>query len=341
MPHETEKADEKKLHWADTKEVVSSNKPLKFLLLLFKIFPRFVVHIFAFPVGFFYYLFSARARRECRLYQKQLKSFTGGKVPGKIRPAAQIISFSLCVLEKMEGWLGKVQYKNLISGERDLQPLIDQLEQGKGAVLVGSHLGNMELLRSLSSFNRTGVNREISVTTIMESKATEQFNKTIEEINPGAAMNVVDPSDITPDTMIFLQEQIENGGLVVFAADRTSARSRLRTIRKSFLGKEADFPYGVFLLCVLLKAPVYYVFGLRAKTLSIFPKNYMFVEKSAVDIEVPRSKREECISNLCEEYVRTLERYCVDFPFQWYNFYNFWLLNDQESGEPTEAATGE
>ncbi len=324
---------EEELHWSEEKEVVSSNKPLKFLLLLFKFFPRFVVHLFAFPVGFFYFLFSSRARIECRRYQKQLRFFSNGKEPPRIRSSVQIISFCLCVLEKMEGWLGKIQYKNLISEGEDLRFLIERLEKGEGAVLIGSHLGNIELLRSLSSFNRTGVKRSVPVTAIMEVKSTEQFNKTLEEINPGSAFNVIDPENITPDTMIFLQEEIEKGGLVVFAADRTSARSRSRVLRKDFLGKPADFPYGVFLLCFLLKAPVYYVFGLRSKTLTLFPKNYMFVEKSSVSLNLPRQKREEGIEMLSDEFVKTLEKYVLRFPYQWYNFYNFWLLNQDEKEE--------
>ncbi len=343
----SEKEDE--LHWADEKEVVSSSKPLKFLLLLFKVFPRFLIHIFAFPVGFFYFLFSSRARKECIRYQKQMREYTEGlrseetsfsrktvssrKNPPRIRASVQIISFSLCVLEKMEGWLGKIRYENLISEGEDLRGLIERLERGEGAVLIGSHLGNIELLRSLSSFNRTGVKRNVPVTTIMEMKATEQFNKTLEEINPGSTFNVIDPENITPDTMIFLQEQLEKGGLVVFTADRTSARSRTRVIRKPFLGKEADFPYGVFLLAQLLRAPVYYVFGLRTRTLTIFPRNYMFIEKSAVSLDVPRSKREEAIASLADEYVKTLEKYTLRFPYQWYNFYNFWLLNEESEGE--------
>ena len=368
----SEKEDE--LHWADEKEVVSSSKPLKFLLLLFKVFPRFLIHIFAFPVGFFYFLFSSRARKECIRYQKQMREYTEGlrseetsadeekmsperktassrktspvsktsfsrktvssrKNPPRIRASVQIISFSLCVLEKMEGWLGKIRYENLISEGEDLRGLIERLERGEGAVLIGSHLGNIELLRSLSSFNRTGVKRNVPVTTIMEMKATEQFNKTLEEINPGSTFNVIDPENITPDTMIFLQEQLEKGGLVVFTADRTSARSRTRVIRKPFLGKEADFPYGVFLLAQLLKAPVYYVFGLRTRTLTAFPRNYMFIEKSAVSLDVPRSKREEAIASLADEYVKTLEKYTLRFPYQWYNFYNFWLLNEEIEGE--------
>lgn len=318
-------------HWADKEEIVSSDRALKFTLKLIQKLPAFIVYLIVYPVSFFYFLISKRARKEARLYQKQLKSFTGGKVPLIVRPYRQILSFSMCIVEKFEGWLGKMDYSSLICGDDDLNKLCADLENGKGALLIGSHLGNIELLRSLSSYNKTGVDRKFSVTAIMEvnAKAALQFNKALREVNPGAYFNLIDPGDIGPDTICELSEQIENGGLVFCAADRTSARTRNRCIRTDFLGKPADFPYGVFLIAALLNAPTYFMFALRTRTASLFPRYNMFVERAKTDFNCPRSEREERIRALCREFVDKLEKYCVMFPFQWYNFFDFWFLQDQ------------
>lgn len=315
-------------HWADQKEVIKSNKALKFVLFLFSIMPRWLMHLIAVPVGLFYYIFSRRARIACVTYQRQMKKFTNGRIPLMVNPCRQIISFSICLLEKMEGWLGKVKYETLITHDDDIGSLVKNLEEGVGAILIGSHLGNIELLRSLFSFGKTGVKRNVPVTVIMELKSTEQFNRTIAEINPKVEFNVIDPSDITPETIILLQEKLENGELVVFAADRTSSRVRNRCIRRPFLGKDADFPYGVFLLAALLKVPTYYVFGLRTKSIALFPRNNMFVEKSKISFDCARTQREERIGELCTEFVNVLEKYALRFPYQWYNFYNFWRLEE-------------
>lgn len=320
--------EEKQLHWADEKEVIKSNKPLLLLFLLMKHFPNFVVYILIFPIAFFYFVCSKRARTECILYQKNLKSYTKGCSPKRINAFKQILSFSLCVMEKMEGWLGNIKYDKIICHDDDLNELKSSLENKKGALLIGSHLGNIELLRSLSSFGEHGVSHAIPVTTIMELKATEMFNRTLHEINPEVDIDVINPTDINPDTIIKLQETIEKGGLVVIAGDRTSARARDRFIRTDFLGNQADFPYGVFLIAALLKCPVYFCFGLRNKTVTLFPKYHMFVERSKVIFDCSRKEREQRIEELCDEFVRNLEKFCERFPFQWYNFYNFWLLRD-------------
>ena len=319
---------EELLHWADEKEVISSNKPLLLIFSLMQKLPAYLIFVLIYPISFFFYIFSRRGRLESKNYQKQMKKFTGGKIPLKISPFKQILSFALCIMEKMEGWLGNYHYDDLVTHDDDLKFLQNQLELGNGALLIGSHLGNIELLRSLSSFGENGISRKISVTAIMELKSTEQFNRTLKEVNPNVDFQVIDPERIGVNTIVELQEQIEHGGLVVITGDRTSARARSRIIREKFLGKDADFPYGVFVLALLLKAPTYYVFGLRTKTASLRPKYHIFVEKSKVDFESPRSKRDEKIHALCKEFVVKLEKYCVQFPYQWYNFYNFWKLEE-------------
>lgn len=323
------KTKEDQLHWADEKEVVKTNRPILLLFKLLKLLPSPLALSIIYPVGFFYTAFSKRARQECRNYQKTLKEYTNGQSPVKISPYRQVVSFCLCVMEKIEGWIGKFIYENVIIHEDDYRNLVEHVDGGKGAVLIGSHLGNIELLRSLYNFGKNGLKREVPVTVIMEQKATEQFNQTMKQINPDFSLNVIDPSNISPDTIITLQEKIENGEIIVFTGDRTSARSRTRTIRKNFLGRPADFPYGVFLLTALLNAPAWYMFGLRTKTSTLHPQYNLFVEKSEIKFDCNRSERERRIVQLCEEYISKLEKYCIQFPYQFYNFYNFWKLQDE------------
>ena len=58
----------------------------------------------------------------------------------------------------------------------------------------------------------------------------------------------------------------------------------------------------------------------------------MCIEKSAVDLNCGRAEREEKLKDLCDEFVGKLEKYCMKFPYQWYNFYYFWLQQDGNNG---------
>ena len=321
------------VHWADEAEAIKSNKPLKLLLFLFKMLPAFIIHAICFPATFFFLIFSPHARKDARTYQKQLWEFSGGKIPPKISGYRQLLSFSLCLLEKIEGWLGKVKFTRIHYADDDVQELLERLRDGKGAILITSHLGNMELLRSLQDYNTQLCGREVPVVIIMDMKISEQFSQTLKELNPHYSMNVVESTSIGPDSMIYLEEQAERGALIVVAGDRTSAQNRDKVIKKTFLGKEACFPYGVFLIPFLMKMPVYYMFGMRSHFSIFKPKYNVYIEKSLVDCDCPRSERGERISQMCGEFVLKLEKFCMMYPYQWYNFFNFWKQENHVEGD--------
>lgn len=312
-------------HWSEEKEVIQTNKSLRFLLFLMKHTHFGVVHFFCLPVAFFFWIFAKKQREAVIEYQKTLREYTDGKVPSRISGYKQILSFCLCVVEKMEGWLNKFNYEKLIKHDDDLNTILEQLNRGEGAFVIGSHLGNMELLRSISNLNTAGSTRHVEVTAIMEMDGTQQFNDFLKSMNPNVKMNLIPSSSIGPETMDYLEEQINNGGLVFIAADRTSAKSRDRVIVRKFLGKDAEFPYGVFVLASLLNVPTYYIFGLRDKTFSVNPKNHIYIEKSEIDFNCSRNERKERILALCDEFISKLEKYVKMYPYQWYNFYNYWI----------------
>ena len=102
-------------HWADKEEVIKTNKPLKFVLILLKHTPGFVLHIFIFPVALFYYFCARSARKAAIQYQKQLREFTNHKVPSRVSSYREICSFAYCIIEKMEGWLGKIKFNPAVN----------------------------------------------------------------------------------------------------------------------------------------------------------------------------------------------------------------------------------
>lgn len=311
-------------HWADEKEVIKTNKPLKFTLLLLKVIPGFMVRSLIFPISVFYWIFAKTARKSAVQYQKQLREFTGRKIPKRISSYRQIVSFALCIIEKMEGWLGKIKFNRIQYQNDDIDDILNLLREGKGALLITSHLGNMELLRSLSDYNEQLVGREVPVYVVMDMKVNNNFSDTLKSINPKFSFHVINSAEIGPDSMVTLMDAVDNGALVVIAGDRTSANEREKVIRVNFLGKEAKFPYGVFLLPFLMKVPVYFMFGLRSR-LSIFnPKQNVYIEKCHSNFNCPRSERENNIILCCGEFVARLEKFCILYPYQWYNFFNFW-----------------
>lgn len=76
------------------------------------------------------------------------------------------------------------------------------------------------------------------------------------------------------------------------------------------------FPLGTFTLAVLLESPIYFLFALKEKD---FYNLYIF--KSQNDFS---QKRKQQIKIIFNEYVQYLQKLCLQYPYQWYNFFDFW-----------------
>jgi len=325
----TELEEPGNVHWSRQKEQAAGYWHVKILLIAYWVFPKIIMRILSYAVGFFYFLFSKRSRNESRRFLLRAAAFlskskTGKKCASYSGVLRHIISFSLTVVEKLHSWGGKFPFKNIHFEDDDIGDLIEALEKGKGAFLICSHLGNAELLRALASHNRTGVSRSIKVTSIVDMESTANFNRMLREVNPHFALDIISAKEINPETALFLEERLAAGELVVIAGDRTSMDRSEEDILIQFFGEEAPFSRGPFYLAALLKAPVYFVFALRRGALSILSQYDMHVHRFMLPQECTRKERIKLSYDMARSFAAFLERYCKEEPFQWYNFYNFW-----------------
>jgi predicted LPLAT superfamily acyltransferase len=326
------KTEETPLHWSQHKEKAAGYWHIKLLLILFRLFPVVLIRVIAFPVGFLYFIISKRARIESRRFLQRAAAFVEQpKIAKNCRspfgPLRHIVSFSLNVIEKIESWGGKFSFNNIHFQNDDVEELIRELDNGKGVFLITSHLGNVELLRGLASFNRTGVSRKTPMIAVIDMKINEKFSRMLKELNPQSSFDILNAAEIGPHTAIMLEDQLASGTIVTIAGDRTTADpgGQGKKVLIPFLGEAAPFSPGIFYLAVLMKAPVYFIFALRRGDLSIKPEYDMYVHKSTLPLECSRKERFAQSSLLANSFASLLENYCKKNPFQWYNFYDFWL----------------
>ena len=325
--------DGKPVHWSKQEEQASGYGLLKFVLTLFKIFPVVFLRILAFPICFFYFLFSKRGRTESSRFLHMAAPFvkdpqTAKKCLSRTGPLRHIISFSLALVEKLQSWGGKFALDGIHFMD-DIDDLASNLENGKGVFIIASHMGNIELLRALVNDNVTNVERDVPLTVIFDMKVNANFSRMVMELNPDSAMDIIGADEIGPQTAILLEEKIAQGGIVTITGDRTTAGSMGKIITIPFLGADAPFPHGPFYLASLLNAPVYFVFSLRRGDLSIKPEYNMHVHKVSLSggtYGEPRSRKERAKQSLdmASSFAAQLESHCKETPFQWYNFYDFW-----------------
>lgn len=310
-------------HWSKQSER-GTYYGIKLLLAAYSLFGRAVFKVLLAPVLFYYSLTAKSTKAASQLYLNQLRQYAeqnNHKLPEKLSVYQHLNSFALTMLDKLAAWKGDLSLDNLtIHGAE----YVDKIKaSGKGIVILGSHLGNLELCRALSKRHHN-----IKVNALVFVEHAPRFNAVMKAINPDAALNIIQVNKLGPQTAIILDQKIAAGEWVVIVGDRTSASIEDRAVWTDFLGKSAPFPQGPFLLASILKAPVYTLFGLRdeSKKQAHFD---LYFEPFSEQIKLPRGQREQALQSVVEQYAQRLQFYTLQAPLQWYNFFNFWQLSKQ------------
>ena len=182
-------------------------------------------------------------------------------------------------------------------------------------------------MRSLANKSQIGVKRDnIPMAVFSDMDVSSNFTQAMNKMSPGYTLNMINVNDITPATMETLQNTIDAGGVVVCAGDRLSKNKNERVLTQNFLGKPAPFSYGVYYLADLMGVPTYFVWGFRKGNLISKRECEMFVIKAKSQVGGARKEREKRMNDLCAEYIKNLEYFVQKYPYQWYNFFDFWMF---------------
>ena len=309
--------------WFEVKEVGGSLWHFRFMLWITCHLPLRIVELCTAIVCFFFWLGASPVRKRSKAYLKRLFAVRGKRMPF-MATYKHVLSFALSMIEKLLGWRGAIKLNRVETQGDDLDKLVEQLDRGEGAFLICSHLGNMEMLRSLTGYGEIHTHRQFKVFPVVDFSGTSKFNALLHELNPDLMNSVLDANKMGVDSAVWMKEQVAAGNVVAIAGDRTSANSQGRNIEMNFLGDPANFPEGAFTLASILNAPIYFTFAIRKHDFDIRTPYEMHVVKAATSFDCSRRERPRKIKDLVREYVQLLEKLSLRHPYQWYNFYNFW-----------------
>ena len=301
-------------------EEIGSISSLKLMAFLLKICPHWLIVCIAYPISFGYWICSKKAREAIRIFSKHLYKTCGKKV----NSWKLILSFSITLIEKGESWSNKMKYKYFHFKDDDFNEYEAHLKTGKGAIVFVSHLGSSEQLRAISDemINRH-IGHELPVLSIVDFDGTDKFNNMIKQINPSSMMNLMSIKDIDITSIEVMEDVLSKGGLVIIAGDRSGSKNSKFT----FLGDEASFPEGAFLIASLLNYPSFFISSLRTRNFGFRRSYEIFCDKIS-DGKVIESRKERRIAmtETMKKFVARLENLTIKYPYQWYNFYNFWSI---------------
>jgi predicted LPLAT superfamily acyltransferase len=267
------------------------------------------------PVVLYFYLTAGERRRASLDFLGRAFDVTGRAPPGWWDGYRHFLSFARRALDSFIAWTGRMPADAVVAME--VAALEEAKAQPRGAIFIVSHHGNVDVSRALLD-----PKTRQRVVVLMHTRHAENYNRILREFNPEAAVNTLQVTEMGPDTAIALQQRVESGDWLFIAGDRTPVSGSRRTSVAPFLGANAEFSQGPYLMAMLLDCPIYLFFCRRDGD------HYeLRVERLADRVVLPRGRRAEALAGYAAAYASRLQKHVLEDPFQWYNFYDFWRLS--------------
>src|SRR5438270_7518934 len=266
---------------------------------------RSAARLLLYPIVFYFLVSGHGARRVSYSYLERVRG----------RPAhwwhvfRHFYFFAATILDRVYLLRGEFHYFDVTLHQKEI--LHRQVESGKGCVLLGSHLGSFEVLRTLGV-----TQQDFSLKVLMDSAHNENITRFLDALNPEIARTVIAPD--RPDTLLRVKESLEGGFLIGMLGDRIT--SDAKTTHCQFLGAPAIFPARPILLAAVKRCPNIHFFGLYLGD----NRFEILIEKLLEEVTLNRDRRAEDIQNWTQRYVDRLEHYTRLAPYNWFNFYPFW-----------------
>lgn len=308
-------------HWAKTQEC-RGLAGMRFMVKVYKLLGRKPFQFILFFVAGWFWLTGSQQSTASRRYLTKVAKYCqihNITPPQKLSSFYHFQRFGEAMLDKVASWCQKLVWgKDVVYAPQAEEVLKSDEEKGK--LILGSHLGDIEVCRALA---QTGRLKRVNALVFHEHAA--RFQQLMSEIAPESQLNLISVTNITPDVAIKLQEKIQAGEWVAIVGDRISISisdsNDQRITWSDFLGEPAPFPQGPFILAALLKCPVVLMFALKQDK-----KITIYSEEFANPIHLPRGSRQAALQAYIDQYAARLTHYTLMSPLDWFNFYDFWQL---------------
>jgi predicted LPLAT superfamily acyltransferase len=266
---------------------------------------RWAASLLLYPITLYFLITAHAARRVSREYLMRVR----GAHAYWWHVFRHFHCFAATILDRL--YLLKNEFERFSVTLHQKDVLRRQLESGKGCILLGSHLGSFEAVRTLGV-----AQQDLPLKVLMDIAHNENITRVLDALNPTIA-NTVIASD-RPDAILQVKQSLDAGFMIGMLGDRVSGDGK--TTRCQFLGATATFPAGPILLAAATRCPVILFFGLYRGG----NRYEIYFEQLADQIIFNRDQRAERTQYWMQRYVDRLEHYTRLAPYNWFNFYPFW-----------------
>lgn len=309
-----------KEHWANKVEHTSV-LGIKILFHLHRLFGKLPFRFALAPVVFCIWISDKKARQASNDYLQ--KAYTASYLshrPGTFTSLCHMFYFAETILDKMLAIWSEQTTENLSVENEALMSSL--LAQGKGAVVLTSHMGCVEALMHHGSLYK------IPSIALVHSANTAQYTRLVERSSALGHIEFWEVTELNPASIMKLEEKCQKGYFIFIAGDRIPIHSKA-VVPVSFLGSEAYLPTGGVILAHMLGLPLLSMTCWREETSAfgdLKGQNRYRVRfaKLADQVRLPRGNRNQECQRLMQQYAMELEHGLKESPLDWFNFYRFW-----------------
>lgn len=298
--------------WTQDTEFGAGSLRLRILFGIYRLLGAKFLTAAILPIVLAAFLFRKSARSASLGYFARLYAFSGRPElkPSLLNSFRHMYSFAASIIDKVGAWAGDITERDVEYCKKEAQQRIfENLRAGKGVFTLCSHLGNIELLRAMASSRE----EKIVVNAFVETARSKELNAFIARMNPNAALNLLPVKEIGIETASLIKAKLEGGELVVMAADREAALNEKSGASLNFIGASALFPKGAFRFLKLMECDFCFAFICRNG------KGGYDVHTDFFEAALAQKPDE-----VMRDFVLRLEELVLQYPYQWYNFYDFW-----------------
>ncbi len=212
--------------------------------------------------------------------------------------------FGQVVIDKFAMYAGK-RFDVEVDG---MQYFNELASRDEGFLHLSSHIGNYEI----AGYTLVSERKTINAVVYAHEKATVMENRNNMFVKTNIKMITL-KEDMSH--LFEIDEAVCGGDIVSFPTDRFMGQAKC--VECDFLGRTAKFPQGPFSVAAMRGLDVLAVNVMKTGA----KKYHIYVTPLHYDKQQPRKEQ---IRQLSQAYVAELEKRVLQYPTQWYNFFDFW-----------------
>lgn len=268
---------------------------------------RPAARILLYPITLYFLVFGPVQRKASRNYLKRVLN----REPTWLDLGRHVFFFASTILDRVYLITGQFHRLTIQFPEENIP--LRYSRQGLGCILLGSHLGSYEVLRSYA-LNKC----PLPIKILMDEQHNPMIVEILNDLNPALSDMMIAPNSVA--SMLKVKDALEQGFAVGLLGDRIMENKSRKKIRCTLLGGEVELPSAPILIAASLQVPVIVFFGIYRGG-----NHYdLHFEVLAEKIELDQTRRRQDIQRWVQKYADILERTIKQAPYNWFNFYDYW-----------------